>query len=142
MLFGCGRSLFKERIAMGLLRVEGGRPCPVGINCVATELISEGSFSEVYQAYNSYRDAQVAIKLYKDSDPQTHVRAKNECDKLKVLTKLKSGFFPVLDGVRSCRLMNKNYPAIFMELCEYDRQRGFALSQLIPTQHSCTKPLL
>jgi serine/threonine protein kinase len=73
---------------MGLLDVGGGRVAPVATFYIASDSLGAGRYSEVYQAFDKHRQADVALKLYVGSDSKAHELAEHEVSVLKQLGQL------------------------------------------------------
>jgi serine/threonine protein kinase len=107
-----------------LLDVTGGRVVPVATFFKASALIGSGRFAEVYRAYDSHAETDVALKLYRAADPASHQVAKNEQSTLLRLETLNSRYFPRLRKAAKHRIRNANHPLLVMELGTYRPDAG------------------
>ncbi len=102
-----------------LIDTRAGRTNRVSSIFLVSDLIGEGRFSEVYKAYNKMHNTDIALKIYRNHDQQTHEVAKREHEILEKLEKLNTEYFPVPKGFRTFKIANNNHPLLPMELCEY-----------------------
>src|ERR1019366_6691946 len=95
-----------------LLDVSAGRVVPVATFYKASALIGTGRFAEVYRAYDTHAETDVALKLYRGADPSSHQLAKNEQAALRRLGTLNSRLFPTLRKAAKHRVGNANHPLL------------------------------
>ncbi len=109
-----------------LLDVSAGRVVPVATFFKASALVGTGRFAEVYRAYDTHAETDVALKLYRGSDPESHQAAKNEHSTLIRLATLDSRFFPKLRKAAKHRIgvRNANHPVLVIELGTYQQHAG------------------
>ena len=81
---------------MPLLKIAGGQIATVATFYKASELLGSGRFSEVYKAFDSHSQTDVALKLYLGADEIALGLARNEQDLLTKLGELNSQYFPRL----------------------------------------------
>src|SRR4051794_33759774 len=114
------------RMTSPLLDVSAGRVVPVATFFKASALIGTGRFAEVYRAYDTHAETDVALKLYRGADQQSHQAAKNEHAILIRLAGLDSRFFPKLRKAAKHRIgaLNANHPVLVIELGTYQQQAG------------------
>lgn len=109
---------------MPLLPVDTGRLITVATFFRVTALIGVGRYAEVYAAFDTQSQSDVALKLYTGSDAETHAVALNEADVLGKLGALNSEYFPHLRYAVKHRLNNRSHPVLALELGGYHRQDG------------------
>ena len=107
-----------------LLDVSAGRVVPVATFFKASALIGTGRFAEVYRAYDTHAETDVALKLYRGSDPPSHQLAKNEQATLLRLEALNSRYFPKLRKAVKHRVHNANHPLLVIELGTFQPHSG------------------
>ena len=99
-----------------LLGIESGRVATVATFYKASALVGVGRYSEVYKAFDTNSQTDVALKLYTGIDNAAHDRAKNEATLLTKLGTLNSEYFPVLRRSVKHRIKNQNHPLLVLEL--------------------------
>jgi len=118
-----------------LLGIESGRVATVATFYKASALLGVGRYSEVYKAFDTNSQTDVALKLYTGSDNAAHDRAKNEATLLTKLGTLNSEYFPVLRRTVKHRIKNQNHPLLVLELGAYvkDGQKHvLSLKDVVP----------
>lgn len=104
---------------MPLLKIAGGQIATVATFYKASELLGSGRFSEVYKAFDSHSQTDVALKLYLGADEIALGLARNEQDLLTKLGELNSQYFPRLRRAAKHRVRNRNHPLLVLELGRY-----------------------
>jgi hypothetical protein len=99
-----------------LLSIESGRVATVATFYKASALLGAGRYSEVYKAFDTNSQTDVALKLYTGFDAGVHNRAKNETALLTKLGALNSPYFPALRRSVKHRINNQNHPLLVLEL--------------------------
>ena len=102
-----------------LLDIESGRVKPIGIFYSATELLGSGRFAEVYKAFDSSSQTDVALKIYREADEKAFHMAKQENEVLRSLSAFNTGFFPKARNFLKTRISNRNHPVIVQEIGYY-----------------------
>src|SRR5690349_10758067 len=119
-----------------LLDTSRGQVVTVATFYKASELLGTGRYSEVYKAFDTHHQTDVALKLYVGFDPKTHELAKNEESILARLGQLNSEYFPKLRRSAKHRIRNQNHPLLVIELgtyvCADAQKRILSLKQIIP----------
>lgn len=118
-----------------ILNLERGRVKRLFSFYDATDFIAEGTFSEVYRAYDLRNDTDVAIKLYKHKTPEALAQSKRERNLLERLSGLSSPFFPKV----FLSVTHQGHPALVMELIEVDKGRILSLRDILPTYASSSE---
>lgn len=120
-----------------LLDIGGGRVVTVAVFYKVSESLGNGRFSEVYKAFDTHTQTDVALKLYSGFDEQAHEIAKAEQETLAAVAKLNSEYFPKLRRSTRHRIQNQNHAVIVMELGAYAgsdaHSRTISLKDVIPT---------
>lgn len=120
----------------GLLDVSKGKSRRIGAIYEATECLGTGRFSEVYKAFDSSSQADVALKIYLETDERSHEEAAAEYRTVQQLSDLNTDFFPKARNFLKTRISNANHPVIVMEFGQYvednGRKRVVSLYDLIP----------
>ena len=123
-----------------LLGTESGRVATVATFYKASALVGLGRYSEVYKAFDTNSQTDVALKLYVGCDNAAHDRAKNEAALLTKLGTLNSEYFPVLRRSVKHRIKNQNHPLLVLELGAYVSEEGqkhvLSLKDVVPHVHS------
>src|SRR3954447_13827172 len=121
---------------MPLLSVDTGQVITVATFFRVTSLIGVGRYSEVYAAFDTQSQSDVALKLYTGTDADSHALALSEADVLGRLGALNSDYFPRLRHAVKHRLNNRQHPVLALELGAYYRSDGtrdvIKLQDLIP----------
>ena len=129
-----------------LLDVSNGRSPRIGTFYEATERLGTGRFSEVYKAFDSSSQADVALKIYLETTERAREEALAENRTLVQLSKLNTDFFPKARGLLKTRINNANHPVIVMELGQYVDDKGnkrmIGLSDLIPDVMGKQQPVV
>jgi len=124
-----------------LLPIGAGQVATIATFYKASELLGVGRYSEVYKAFDTHSQCDVALKLYVGSDGATHELAKSEESVLARLGQLNSEYFPRLRRGAKHRIRNQNHPLLVLELGAYLRGDGqksvISLKQIIT--HSVSK---
>ena len=119
-----------------LLGVESGRVATVATFYKASELLGVGRYSEVYKAFDTNSQTDVALKVYSGFDVGTRDRANNEASLLRKLGALNSQYFPVLRRSSKLHIRNQNHPLLVLELGAYVEGDGqkcvISLKDIIP----------
>jgi serine/threonine protein kinase len=66
-----------------LLDIASGRVQAIGTFYRATELLGSGRFAEVYKAFDSLSQTEVALKIYREADEKALSMAKQENEVLR-----------------------------------------------------------
>ena len=127
-----------------LLDIGAGRVVPVAIFYKVSELLGTGRYSEVYKAFDTNSQTDVAVKLYSGFDPGAHEMAKAEGETLSRIAKLNSEYFPRLRRSARHRLHNRNHPVLIVELASYVDANGqpvvLRLKDVIPEAGEALPP--
>jgi serine/threonine protein kinase len=119
-----------------LLDIDTGRVATVATFYKASELLGAGRYSEVYRAFDTHSQADVALKLYVGCDSEAHEAARNEASILQRLGELNSEYFPILRRSAKHRIRNQNHPLLVLELGAYlgadCQKRVIRLKEVIP----------
>ncbi|MEK7993826.1 MAG: protein kinase [Planctomycetota bacterium] len=119
-----------------LLDIGAGRVATVATFYKVSGLLGAGRYSEVYKAFDTHHQADVALKLYVGFDPEAHELAKNEESILARLGQLNSEYFPRLRRGAKHRIQNRNHPLLVLELGAYvgvdGQKRILSLKEVIP----------
>src|ERR1017187_8691567 len=119
-----------------LLDVAAGRVVVVSTFYRVSELLGVGRYSEVYKAFDSNSQTDVAVKLYTGSDPAAHDMAKVEEAALSQAGKLNSEYFLRLRRSARHRIKNQNHPLLILELVSYTgasgQKRFLSLKDVLP----------
>jgi serine/threonine protein kinase len=119
-----------------LLNIESGRIATVATFYKVLELLGVGRYSEVYRAFDTQSQSDVALKLYVRSDGKSHELAKSEAGLLSHLRDLNSEYFPALRKSVKQRINNQNHPLLVLELGAYLGEDGhksvISLKDVIP----------
>jgi hypothetical protein len=121
---------------MPLLPIEGGRVITVATFYKVSKKLDSGRFSEVYEAFDTHHQADVALKLYTGFDLNAHELAQNEVSVLTRLGELNCEYFPRLRRSAKHRIQNQNHPLLVLELGAYAGADGqkwvLSLNDVIP----------
>jgi serine/threonine protein kinase len=102
----------------------------------ASELLGTGRYSEVYRAFDTDSQTDVALKVYSAFSIVAHDRANKEASLLRKLGALNSQYFPALRRSGKLRIKNQNHPLLVLELGSYvdeeDQKRVISLKDVIP----------
>ena len=109
---------------MPLLPVDTGQVITVATFFRVTSLIGVGRYSEVYAAFDTQSQSDVALKLYTGTDAESHALALSEADVLGRLAALNCEYFPRLRHAVKHRLSNRPHPVLALELGAYYRSDG------------------
>jgi serine/threonine protein kinase len=102
-----------------LLDIESGRVRTIGIFYKATELLGSGRFAEVYKAFDSLSQTEVALKIYREADEKALSMAKQENEVLRSLSTFNTGYFPEARRFLKTYISNRNHPVIVQEIGYY-----------------------
>lgn len=118
-----------------LLGIEKGKTKKFGCYTVRDEPIGLGRYAEVYQAFDSGSQTDVAFKLYREASEKADEMARAEDKVLQRLASLKTAFFPERRRFLIHRVNNQNHPAIVMEVGYYvgddSKKRIISLQEMI-----------
>jgi hypothetical protein len=127
-----------------LLGIDAGRVAVVATFYKASELLGAGRYSEVYKAFDTNSQTDVALKLYIGFDNAAHEIAKNEASLLTRLGALNSEYFPALRRRVKHRIKNRNHPLLVLELGSHvgddGQKRVISLKDVIPAAASSIVP--
>ena len=127
-----------------LLDVSAGRIVVVSTFYKVSELLGVGRYSEVYKAFDSNSQTDVALKLYMGFDSSAHEMAKAEDAALAQVGKLNSEYFLRIRKSARHRIQNRNHPLLVLELASYTATNGtkgvFSLKDVLPTVGDTSKP--
>jgi len=102
-----------------LLDIASGRVQAIGTFYRATELLGSGRFAEVYKAFDSLSQTEVALKIYREADEKALSMAKQENEVLRSLAAFNTGYFPEARRFLRTRISNRNHPVIVQEIGYY-----------------------
>lgn len=102
-----------------LLDIGAGKVVNVATFYKVSELLGVGRYSEVYRAFDTNSQTDVALKLYSGFDQASHDMAKAEEGTLATIGKLNSEYFPKLRRTARHRIQNRNHPLLVLELGSY-----------------------
>jgi serine/threonine protein kinase len=127
-----------------LLDISAGRVVAVSTFYKASELLGVGRYSEVYKAFDSNSQTDVALKLYVGFDSAAHEMAKAEEAALAQIGKLNSEYFPRFRKSARHRIQNRNHPLLILELGSYTGANGlkgvFSLKDVLLTLDDAFAP--
>src|SRR5579871_834069 len=128
-----------------LLDVGAGRIVVVSTFYKVTELLGVGRYSEVYKAFDSNSQTDVALKIYTGFDSSAHEMAKAEEAALAKVGKLNSEYFPRIRKSVRDRIQKRNHPILVLELASYTPTNEtkavvFSLKDVLPTVGDTSKP--
>jgi serine/threonine protein kinase len=128
-----------------LLDVGAGRIVVVSTFYKVTELLGVGRYSEVYKAFDSNSQTDVALKIYTGFDSSAYEMAKAEEAALAQVGKLNSEYFPRIRKSVRDRIQKRNHPILVLELASYTPTNGtkgvvFSLKDVVPTVGDTSKP--
>lgn len=127
-----------------LLEVGTGRVAVVATFYKVSELLGVGRYSEVYKAFDTNSQTDVALKLYSGFDQAAHDMAKAEEATLAQIGKLNSEYFPRLRRSARHRVHNRNHPVLILELASYVGTSGqksvFSVKDIVPNAGNSSTP--
>lgn len=127
-----------------LLDVAAGRVVVVSTFYRVSELLGVGRYSEVYKAFDSNSQTDVAVKLYTGCDSAAHDMAKVEEAALSQVGKLNSEYFLRLRRSARHRIKNQNHPLLILELVSYTgpsgQKRFLTLKDVLPVVGEISVP--
>jgi serine/threonine protein kinase len=119
-----------------LLDVGAGRVVVVATFYKVSELLGVGRYSEVYKAFDTNSETDVAVKVYSGFDPTAHEMARAEEATLARIGQLNSEYFLRFRRGARHRIHNRNHPALILELASYVGPNGqkavFSLKDILP----------
>ena len=122
---------------MSLLPVEKGQIVTVATFFRVARLLGTGRYAEVYEAFDTQSQSDIALKVYVGTDSDTHKLAGAEADLLSRLGKLNCEYFPRMKNAVKHRLRNHYHPVLAVELGAYYGPEGsrdvIKLADVIPT---------
>ena len=122
---------------MSLFPVEKGQIVTVATFFRVARLLGTGRYAEVYEAFDTQSQSDIALKVYVGTDSDTHKLAGAEADLLSRLGKLNCEYFPRMKNAVKHRLRNHYHPVLAVELGAYYRPEGsrdvIKLADVIPT---------